>query len=131
MRPVALIVLPCHANQTIAAANFRATGFVSSVGFCVIVSDSISRIAEQFFSPARHLTNNALRFAVAILDDVIHLYPLLSAGTSQFRSQILLRVSLRQRGDANYVSHEVFRQIRRKSEQVLESFSQSVPVVRS
>jgi hypothetical protein len=61
-----------HAYQAIAAPNLRATRFVSGIGFRVIVSDSLSGIAEQFFSATSHLADSSLRSAVAVFDYPIH-----------------------------------------------------------
>jgi hypothetical protein len=61
-----------HAYQAIAAPNLRATRFVSGIGSRVIVSDSLSGIAEQFFSATSHLADSPLRSAVAVFDYPIH-----------------------------------------------------------
>jgi hypothetical protein len=71
-RKHALVALPRHPDEPISASDFVAARLVSGISLRIVVSDGVSRVGEEFLSPACHVPNNSLRSATSILDDVIH-----------------------------------------------------------
>jgi hypothetical protein len=69
---IRLLGLPGHPDQPISASDFVAARFVSGIGLGVVVSDGMSRVGEQFLSPACHVPNNSFGSSSSILDYAIH-----------------------------------------------------------